>query len=91
MNGHKISGIREYRSRHTDRLIKGTLMRGLEVTLVVSQSHFAGMGDLALFGTVMSCFFGMYSAINTFTRLTIEEADTGETLCWEPRMGRTAL
>ena len=91
MNEHKISGIREYRPRHTDRLIKGTLVRGLEVTLVVSRSHFAGMGDLALFGTVMSRFFGMYSAINTFTRLTIEEADTGETLCWEARMGRTAL
>lgn len=91
MNEHKISGIREYRTRHVDRLIGGTLVRGLEVTLVLSQSHFAGMGDVALFGTVMSRFFGMYSTINSFTRLTLEETDSGEILCWEERMGRDAL
>ncbi len=88
---HKIRGVTGFEIRSVDRLVGGILIRGLEMRLTVSRSHFAGMGDVYLFGTVMSRFFGMYAAINTFTRLTIHETDSGETLEWKERMGRQLL
>lgn len=91
INEHKIRGIKGFETKSVDRLIGGTLVRGLDLRIIVSRSHFAGMGDVYLFGTVMSHFLGMYASINTFTRLTITETDSGETLEWKERTGRELL
>lgn len=91
VNKHRINGIKGFSTRSVDRLIGGTLVRGLDIRITLSRSHFTDMGDVYLFGTVMSRFFGMYASINTFTRLTIDETDSGETLVWPERMGREAL
>jgi len=90
-NEHKIKGIKGFETKSVDRLIGGALVRGLDMRITLSRSHFAGMGDVYLFGTVLSHFFGMYATINTFTRLTINETDSGEILEWKERMGRDLL
>lgn len=91
INEHKIKGIRGFETKSVDRLIGGALVRGLDMRITLSRSHFAGMGDVYLFGTVISHFLGMYASINTFTRLTISETDSGEILKWKERMGRELL
>jgi type VI secretion system protein ImpG len=91
INEHKINGIHGFVSKNVDRLIGGALIRGIDLEITLSGSHFAGDGDVYLFGTVLSRFFGMYASINTFTRLTIRETDKGEVLEWRERMGRDGL
>lgn len=51
----------------------------------VRGDHFVGAGDLYLFGCVLDRFQGEYSAINHFTRLTIEELRQGEIYQWPMR------
>lgn len=91
INDRKIQGIKAVNAETVDRLIKGTLMRGTDIRLSISQSHFSGPGDVFLFGSVLDRFMGMYASINTFTRLIINETDSGETWTWPERMGDQAL
>ena len=55
------------------------------------QDHFASAGDMYLFGTVMDYFFAVYSSINAYTQLVVEETITGETYTWPPRIGERLL
>ncbi len=55
------------------------LVRGVEVRLAVDESHFTGSG-LGLFVGVMDHFFGLYAHINSFSRLRVVSARTGELL-----------
>jgi type VI secretion system protein ImpG len=91
INERRIEGIRNLMTTPTDRLIGGAMIRGLDIRLTVSLSHFAGLGDVYLFGTLLDRFFGMYAPINTFTRLTVNDIDTGETWTWQERMGDQPL
>jgi len=52
---------------------------GTEIRMHVDSAAFAGSG-LLLFGQVMDRFFGECAHMNTFTRLVLASADTGEEL-----------
>ncbi|HEY0589198.1 MAG TPA: type VI secretion system baseplate subunit TssF [Pseudoduganella sp.] len=52
---------------------------GTEIRLQVDEAAFAGCG-LLLFGQVMDRFFGECAHMNTFTRLVLASADSGEEL-----------
>jgi len=90
-NLKRVEGIAEVHTQPLDRLVKGHLMRGRQITLAVSQDHFAGMGDLFVFGSVLDEFFSQYSNMNSFTRLTINDLISGETLAWPERIGDRPL
>ena len=90
-NERKIQGIKGLEIKDVDRLIAGTLMRGMDVRLSLSRNHFAGAGDVYLFGSVLSHFLALQAPLNTFTRLVVIETDSGETLSWKERMGRQSL
>lgn len=90
-NEKRIHGIKSLETRSTDRLVNGIMMRGLEIEIKISQEHFAGIGDLYLFGMILDNFFGQYVSINTFTKLKIEETDTGEIFTWPERIGNKNL
>ncbi len=90
-NEKRIEGIKFLETASIDRLVKGIMMRGLEVRLKVSMGHFAGPGDLYLFGMILDNFLGLYVTMNTFTRLVINEIDTGERFTWPERIGQTQL
>lgn len=90
-NEKRIQGIKSLETRSTDRLVNGIMMRGLEIELRISQEHFAGIGDIYLFGMILDNFFGQYVTINTFTKLKIEETDTGEIFTWPERIGNKNL
>jgi len=54
-------------------------LAGTDIRLHVDQAAFAGSG-LLLFGQVMDRFFGECAQMNTFSRLELVSADTGEEL-----------
>lgn len=91
INERRIKGIRDLKTSPADRLVKGSMVRGLDIVVVVSQSHFAGLGDVYLFGSMLNRFMAMYASINTFTRLTINDTDSGESWTWPECMGDQPL
>jgi type VI secretion system protein ImpG len=86
-NQKRIAGIEAIASRAADSLVGHVIMRGREIQLNMRQDHFAGAGDLFLFGTVLNHFLGSYASINTYTRLLIKEMLKGEVYQWPPRIG----
>ena len=66
-------------------------MRGRDIRLDVRVDHFAGPGDLYLFGSVLDCFLGLYASINTYTRLSIKEVTKGDIYQWPERLGDRPL
>jgi type VI protein secretion system component VasA len=66
-------------------------LAGTEIRLRIDEAPFAGSG-LLLFGQVMDRFFGECAHMNTFTRLVLVSADTGQELMrCKARNGSTLL
>jgi len=68
-----------------------TFVRGTLVRLSVDEGGFVGSG-LGLFATVMDRFFGLYVHANSYARLQVVSAQTGEVLvAFAPRHGDRQL
>ncbi len=83
----RIAGIQGIVCRATDQLVQRVIMRGREIRLEVRQDHFAGPGDLFLFGSILDHFLGLFASLNTFTQLTIKETLKGDVRQWPARIG----
>lgn len=59
----------------TARLNDGAIAKGIDITITFDDST-VDRGLAYLFGTVLSHFFGLYSSINTFSRLTVKLSGT---------------
>ena len=90
-NKKRIAGINSIQSTGTDRLVSGVLMRGRDITLKAGYDHYAGQGDLFLFGSMLNYFLGSYASINTFTRFSLKEIVTGEVYKWPAKVGNNIL
>ena len=90
-NKKRINGILNLEISPADRLVSGYVMRGREIRMKLRQDHFASVGDMFLFSTVMDYFFAVYSSMNAFTQLVVEETITGEIYKWPPRIGERFL
>ncbi len=69
----------------------GAIARGTELTLELDKEKFNGIGTF-LFATVLERFFGLYSSINSFSRLVLREyrAETPVKV-WPPRVGEVPI
>ncbi|MDA8138487.1 MAG: type VI secretion system baseplate subunit TssF [Desulfobacteraceae bacterium] len=83
----RIAGIVGVEAKSADQIVQRVIMRGREVLLEVRQDHFAGLGDLFLFGTVLDQFLGLYASLNTFTQLNVKEVLKGDIYRWPARIG----
>ena len=90
-NERRIEGILDMKATVCNRLVRGINMQGLEVFLELHPKHFAGKGDLYLFGCVLDFFLGTYASINCFIELTVKDAVSGETKTWPARIGQRPL
>jgi type VI secretion system protein ImpG len=86
-NRRRIAGIQEVSWDPKETTYRGSIIRGAEITIDVDAEHFAGEGDLSLFGTVMSTFLSMYATMNSFIHLTIVSRSSGRRYEWTPRSG----
>jgi type VI secretion system protein ImpG len=66
--------------------------RGTGITLTFDEDLYRGSGAF-LMGAVLNRFFGLYTAVNSFTQLTIKKLSQPERIWkqWEPRAGDDAL
>jgi type VI secretion system protein ImpG len=90
-NQKRIAGIQQIHTRSANRLVDRVIMRGREIQLDANQDHFAGEGDLYLFGSILDHFFGSYASMNTFIQLVIKEVLRGEVYQWPARIGDQQL
>ncbi|MBC2694635.1 MAG: type VI secretion system baseplate subunit TssF [Desulfobacteraceae bacterium] len=86
-NQKRIAGIVKVETKSSDRLVSGIMMRGQEIRIKVRNDHFAGQGDLFLFGCVLDEFLSSYASINTYTNLVVEEILKGDLYQWPARIG----
>jgi len=90
-NQKRINGIQKVITNPSNRLVTGSMMRGLELRVDVQQDHFSSVGDLYVFGSVLDFFLGSYASMNTYTRFSIKELLKGETFQWPARVGDRVL
>lgn len=68
-----------------------TFVRGTDICLTIDETSFVGVG-LHVFAEVLHRFFGLYTHLNSFTRLRLVSAHTGEELLsCSPRSGAQSL
>jgi len=90
-NKKRIESIREVTVKRTTRMIRGILLRGSLIRIRVSGDGFADIADMVLFGSILNEFMAVYSTINSFTKVEIEDLLTGELLTWSERLGTQTL
>lgn len=90
-NQKRVAGIESLSADGANRLVSGVMMRGLDIRMQIREDHFAGPGDLYLFGNILDHFFGNYASLNTYTRLIIREAVKGNEYQWPARVGNRPL
>ena len=87
----RLESIRSVGARPADHLLDGVVVRGSDVEVLLDEEGFAGDGDMALFGRILSELFALLSTLNAFTRLTVRGARHGEIFRWPPRLGQQSL
>ncbi|KWH63614.1 type VI secretion system baseplate subunit TssF [Burkholderia anthina] len=87
LNRRRIEAITDVRHRPLQKLVKGGLMRGVEIVVTMDSTRFAGEGDLALFGTMLNRFLGLYATVNLYTKLVIVSQPTGQRFEWADTKG----
>lgn len=82
-----LLSVRSERSVGRPRGREGAVCRGLDITLHFDEDRFSGNG-VFLFGAILDRFFGMYCAINSFTRTAVTTTRRDGKVCeWPPRAG----
>jgi len=91
-NRRRIDGIQEVSATRETRLIgRGSILRGQSIRIKCRQDHFAGIGDMYVFGCVLERFLADYAGINSYTRVELEDAFSGTVFKWPPRLGQQPL
>lgn len=90
LNSRRINAISDVRHRPLSKLVKGGLMRGVEITVTLDSGRFAGDGDLELFGSMLNRFIALYATLNLYTKLVIVARPTGRRIEWPETKGEGA-
>ena len=90
-NRRRIAGIKGLVVTQETRMFGRRILRGQHIRMQCQLDHFAGIGDMFVFGSVIDRFLGAYAAINTFTRFELEDIFSGEIFKWTPRLGQQTL
>ncbi|MBN1290603.1 MAG: type VI secretion system baseplate subunit TssF [Candidatus Latescibacteria bacterium] len=90
-NMKRIDGIEKFIVTPVDRLDGGQVIRGQKIDITARVDHFACLGDLYIFISVLDLFLGMYSSMNSFMQLTLKDSITGEAFTWPARLGDRPL
>lgn len=86
-NKRQVEGIRDVRWSSKERVYRGAVLRGSEVTVELDETRFTDIGDAALLGLILSRFFSSYATINSFVHLVVVLQPSGRQMTWEPERG----
>lgn len=90
LNRRRIEAITDVQHRPLQKLVKGGLLRGVEIVVTLDSTRFAGEGDVALFGEMLNRFLSLYATVNLYTRLVIVSQPDGKRLTWPDSKGEGA-
>lgn len=90
-NLKRIAGLSALEVQSADKRVSGILMRGRRIRADARGDHFAGPGDLYLFGCVLDYFLSAYAALNSFTEFAIRDVLNGDEHRWPARIGDRPL
>ena len=91
-NRRRIDGIQSVEVTRDTRLVgRGSLMRGQRIVLKCRIDHYAGEGDMFLFGSIVERFLADYAPINSYTRVEMIDLFSGVSFQWPPRLGNQVL
>ncbi|AQV93835.1 type VI secretion protein ImpG [Cupriavidus necator] len=90
LNRRRIDAITDVRHRPLQKLVKGGLLRGVEIEVVLDSTRFAGDGDVELFGEMLNRFLSLYATVNLYTRLVVVSQPGGKRLAWPDSKGEGA-
>ena len=90
-NQLRLAALSAVESRQSERIFRGTPMRGIATRIELDEPGFAGEGELYLFATVLEEFLALYVSVNAFSQLTVRGKQKGETYAWPPRVGRQVI
>ncbi|WP_245292830.1 type VI secretion system baseplate subunit TssF [Pararhizobium arenae] len=86
----QIDGVRNISSRPVIRRLKGygqaSVARGLEITILLDDTAFEGVGCFAL-SAVLNAFFAKYVSINSFTETVLVTQQRGLVMRWDAAEG----
>ena len=89
-NLRQIEGLLSIKSKPIIRRVAApgpiSFARGLEITLVLDEPAFEGLGSFVL-GAVLEQFFAKYVSLNSFTEMVLRTRQRGEIIRWPTRMG----
>ena|SRR5258707_840465 len=90
-----IEGVLEVTSRRVvgraGGEVAGGFCRGVEVSVLLDEERFAGSG-MYLFACVLERFLGLYTSLNSFTKLVVAvKGREGVLKRWRPRAGDKVL
>ncbi|MDQ7989598.1 MAG: type VI secretion system baseplate subunit TssF [Candidatus Dactylopiibacterium sp.] len=84
MNRRRLRGIVQVAHRRLDRIERGCVLRGVEITVTLDSQCYAGEGDLDLFGEMLNRFFAAYADLNLFVQLVLLSQPDGRRIVREP-------
>ncbi len=90
-NRKRVSGINEIKVTSCDRLIGGVSMRGQAINVVLNPAHYASLGDMYLFGSLLDRLFSSFASLNCFTEFSLTDEATDIVYSWPPRAGDRPL
>lgn len=88
-NRRRIEGIVNVRASQMNRVMKGILHRGLEITVTLQEEFFLSRADIYLFGQVLHGFFTLSANLNEFIQTRIVCQPSYQEFLWEPRAGHS--
>jgi type VI secretion system protein ImpG len=90
LNRRRIEAIRDVQRRSLQKLVKGGLLRGVEIEVTLASDKFSGDGDLELFGEMLNRFLALYATLNLYTKLVIVSLPTGRRISYPDTKGEGA-
>ena len=90
-NRKRIDSLLEVSVTPEERLFGRAVYRGQAIRIKSRHDHYASIGDMYLFGSILDYFLGSYASINTYTSLTFEDVMRGEFIRWPARLGTRPL
>jgi type VI secretion system protein ImpG len=90
-NELRMEALKEVRVTPAERLVRGAIVRGVDVNVDAEEAGFLGDGDLFLFSAVLDRLFASYVSINSFSRTSVNGLASKQRYAWPARNGNTTL
>jgi type VI secretion system protein ImpG len=86
-----MEALKAVRVTPAERLVRGAIVRGVDVDVDAEEAGFLGDGDLFLFSAVLDRLFASYVSINSFSRTNVNGLASKQRYAWPARNGNTTL